>query len=226
MNNPKGLIVVLIVVAAPIIWFCIRVNSINKEYASGDLSGIKTEIENISNEYISQVDPGENIQVDNSVSGDSEGGSKYGNPISKLIENAKINATSVNVYQEPDETSSLVGAVYKDMAVTVQDYPNGWSLIKYGEGSGWVKSENVTRPEDNTQTGTSLISAVGKKGKVLVDVLNVRASAVDGEVLETIHINDEFNIIGANEDESWFQIQYGTKSGWVSGSSSLVQVIY
>ena len=231
MNNPKGLIVVILVIAAPIIWFCIRVSTINKTYESGDLSSIKTEIENISNEYINQVEQGEYLVVENNVSGeqqtqDNSGVGKYGNPLSKLIENAKINVTSVNVYQEPDDTSSLVGAAYKDMVVTVQDYPNGWSLIKYGEGSGWVKSETVTRPDDPNATSSNLVSAVGKKGEVLVDALNVRASAVDGAVLETIHLGDEFTIIGANADESWFQIQYGTKSGWVSGSNSLVKVKY
>ncbi len=220
-----GKIVVTLIVVLPVIWFCFRISSINKEYAptSGDLDIVKNEIENISKEYMNAYESGE----ENSESQNPETeGSKYGNPISKLIENAKINASSANVYQEPDESSALVGAVYKDMVVTVQDYPNGWSNIKYGEGAGWIKSEYVTNPDDGTGNSDVLVSAVGKKATVLVDTLNVRASAVNGNVVDAVHLGDELNIIGANDSETWYEVQYGTKSGWVSGAKDLVKVNY
>ena len=222
-----GKVVVALIIILPIVWFCIRISTINREYepTSGDLEIVQNEIENISNEYINSVESGESSAEGSSQ--EDEGGSKYGNPISKLIEGAKVNTTSANVYQEPDDTSSLVGAVYKDMTVTVQDYPNGWSNIKYGEGAGWIKSEYITRPDEGTSSNSVLVTAVGHKATVLVDTLNVRASASkDAARVDMINMGDEVNIIGANEDESWFQIQYGTKSGWISGAKDLVKVNY
>ncbi len=219
------IIVTTLIIVLPIIWFCFRISTINKEYAptSGDLEIVQSEIESISNELINNsLESGENGE-----NGSSEKeGSKYGNPISKLIENAKINVASANVYQEPDENSTLVGAVYKDTSVTVQDYPNGWSNVKYGDGAGWIKSEFVSRPEEQTTTSSSLVSAIGKTATVLVETLRVRASAVNGEVLDYVNVGDTLKIIGANDDESWFQVQYGTKSGWVSGAKDLVKVNY
>ena len=221
-----GKIVAALIIILPIVWFLIQINSINNEYSptSGDLDIVREEIENISNEYINSAESGE-VTDEETENSEENTGSKYGNPISKLIEGARINASSANVYQEPDDTSTLVGAVYKDMTVTVQDYPNGWSNIKYGEGAGWIKTEFVTKPED-LNSSSVLVSAVGKSATVLVDALNVRASAVDGKVIDSVSLGDVLNIIGANDDETWYQVQYGTNSGWVSGRSDLIKINY
>ena len=223
MRNPKGFIITLIIIAAPIVWLVYSLGAIEEKYPSDDIETVQANIEKVVNEQIDNANLNESSGE--KPSGESQG-SPYGNPISKVVENAKINVASTSVYQEPDDASSLVGSIYKDMVVTVQDYPNGWSNIKYGEGSGWVRSEYVTKPEDVT-SNTSLVSAVGKKGSVICNGLNVRTSgASDASVIETIENGTEFNVIGANEDESWLQIQYGTKSGWVSGSNSLVKINY
>lgn len=227
MSNPKGLIITIIIIAIPLIWFAIAVNSIEEKYSeSGDINIAQTELENLVNEQMNNANTEtEDTNTETNTSGET-GGSRYGNPISKLIENARVNVDSAQVYQEPDENSTLVGAVYKDMLVTIQDYPNGWSNIKYGEGAGWIKSEYVTKPDETGSTGSNLTSAVGKKAKVIVDELRVREKAVDGNPIDMLHAGDEVNIIGSNEDETWFQIQYGTKSGWVSGNSKYIQVNY
>ena len=59
------------------------------------------------------------------------------------------------------------------------------------------------------------------------DTLNVRDSAsTNAAAIDAIAGGQEVNIIGANADESWYQIQYGTKSGWISANKEYVQVIY
>ncbi len=226
MKNPKGIIFTLIIVALPIIWLVIQLNTIDKNYGvSGDAikdtedqinSIIDNELNN-AQQVAETTTSGETVA---NISGDGPS-SIYGDPISKLIEGAKINTATASIYAEPDETSSLVSVVYKDTIVTVQDYANGWSNIKVGDSSGWIKTELVTKPNENASSG--LTSAVGHKAKILVDTLNVRASA-NGEVIDQLGKDETVNIIGANDNESWFQIQYGTKSGWISGNKNYVQV--
>ena len=224
MKNPKGLIVTIILIAAPIAWLFFRLNAIEKSVnISGDQYQItEDQINDIINEQMSNagVTEDETPTVSNN-SGESQS-SIYGNPISKVIEGAKIIVSSANIYQEPDDSSSLVASVYKDTIVTVQDYENGWSNIKAGDLAGWIKTEFVSKPEDGSLT-EELTTAVGHKGTINVqNELRVRASApanskgqATAEIIDTLKKGDEVNIIGANDDESWYQIQYGTKSGWI-----------
>lgn len=224
MKSPKGFIVTLIIVCAPIIWLCFRLNTIDSTYnSSGDQYQMtEDQINSIINEEMSNAGVVEDETPSNSnTSGESQS-SIYGNPISKVIEGAKIIVSSANIYQEPDDASSLVASVYKDTVVTVQDYENGWSNIKAGDLAGWIKTEYVSKPEDGSLTD-DITTAVGHKGIINVqNELRVRASApanskgqATAEIIDTLKKGDEVNIIGSNDDESWYQIQYGTKSGWI-----------
>ena len=225
MKNPKGLIVTIIIVALPIVWLAIQLNTIDKNYGiSGDaIKNTEDQINSIINDELNNAQVAETTpsgEVATDVSGDAPS-SIYGDPISKLIEGAKINATAASIYAEPDESSSLVSVVYKDTIVTVQDYANGWSNIKVGDFSGWIKTELVTKPDEGGSTG--LTSAVGHKAKILAGTLNVRDKA-NGDVIDQINKDETVNIIGANDNESWYQIQYGTKSGWITSNKEYVQV--
>ena len=225
MKNPKGFIVTIIIIALPIVWLAIQLNTIDKNYnGSGDaIKDAEEQINSIIDSELNNaqvpevITSGENYA---STSGDAPS-SIYGDPISKLIEGAKINTSAASIYSEPDESSALVSVVYKDTIVTVQDYANGWSNIKVGDSTGWIKTELVTKPNEGGNSG--LTSAVGHKAKILAGTLNVRDKA-NGEVIDQINKDEVVNIIGANDNESWYQIQYGTKSGWITSNTEYVQV--
>ncbi len=226
MKNPKGIILMVVIVAFPIVWLCLRLNAIDRAYnQSGDQyreteNKINDVInEEMSNAIIEQVNNEEQVKA---ASGETQS-SIYGNPISKLVENAKISVDTASIYTEPDESSSIVAAIKKDTLVTVQDYANGWSNVKTGDFTGWIRTEFVLKPEDDNNN-SALTTAVGHKATVSVDTLNVRDSANGSTVRDQLSQNDEVNIIGANEDESWYEIQYGTKTGWIS--SKYVTVKY
>jgi len=224
MKNPKGLIVTIILVAAPIIWLVLRLNAIRSSDAtsSGD---IKVVTENI-NEVVEQY-----VEANTStVSGEEASGeymsSKYGNPISKVIQGAKISDASAIIYEEPNEDSNPIASIKKDVLFTVQDYPNGWSQIKLDNTSGWVKTEFVVKPEDGTSSNT-IKSAVGKSGTVIVDTLNLRAAASTvGDPIDQLSFGEKFKVLEENADGTWYNIQYGTKNGWIKANSSWVQIDY
>ncbi len=228
MKNPKGVILMAVIIAAPIVWLCINLNAINSAYNNSGDQYRETEekINDVINEEINNA-INEQTNKDNEVensSGESQS-SIYGNPISKLVEGAKISVDTANIYTDPDESSAIVAAIKKDTIVTVQDYGNGWSNVKTGDFTGWIRTEFVLKPDDENNSA-ALTTAVGHKGIVAVETLNVRdqANSTGTNVVDQLSQGDEVNIIGSNEDESWYQIQYGTKSGWVS--SKYVTVKY
>jgi len=224
MKNPKGLIVTVILVVAPILWLVIRLNMLSPSTASGDLDVATEELNKVTEAYVEESDSINVVYT----SGEADSGdyiSKYGKQISKVIENAKIKDDSVIIYEEPTEDSNPVGSVKKDVSITAQDYDIGWTWIKFENTAGWVRTENVIKPsEDNSYM---LQSAIGKTGTVITDVLNLRPSpSTVGDPIDQLSINDTFKILEEDATGTWYNIQYGTKNGWIKYNSQWVQIDY
>jgi len=224
--NTKGLIVTIILIVAPILWLVVSLNSVNNRIIEAP-SGDAEEIENSINEITSQFESNNQSTFNKSseLSGDVLG-SKYGTPISKLIENAKVGVESAKVYAEPDETQLPNGTLYKDMLVTVQDYANGWSQVRSENLTGWTLTDNIIKPDEVAENASLLDSnsAIGKSATIIVaNVLNVRDSA-DGKQIGTIAGGTDVKIIGANVGETWYQIQWGSNVGWISASEEYVRI--
>ena len=231
MKDYKGLLCTIVIIVLPLAWLIFRLSAIESnsvDYTSGDYLNMQNVINQAAEDYINNSSiSGETKNSTNTNSSGESVGSKYGTPITKLIENAKINVASTSVYAEPDEASGVIGSAYKDIPITVQDYPNGWSMIKIDDLSGWVKTEFITKPADANSTASNLGTVVGKKAKIKVTTLRVRSGATSKaeNVIDTLDEGDEVKIIGANDDESWLQVQYGTKSGWISGNKDYISII-
>ena len=225
MKNPKGLIVTIILVAAPVIWLIIRLNAIHAQdtFTSGDFT---SQTEELNKEVEELVNNADSTSVYSGEVGSGEYmSSKYGNPISKLIENAKIKDETVIIYEEPSEDANPIGSIKKDVAFTAQEYDNGWTQIKFENTAGWVKTGNVIKPNDGTST--SLQSAIGKTGKVIVDQLNLRSAATTvGDPIDQLSLNDTFKVLDESADGTWYNIQYGTKNGWIKVNTDWIQIDY
>lgn len=228
MKNPVGLLVTVLIIVVPIVWCAINIININKDYEN-DIDE-KQNMENNINEVIDN-DINNNASEDNNTSGDTTysgtmGGESYdssiGAPIGKIVEGSTINIATVNVYAEPDETSSIIGTVTKNTEVTSQDYPEDWSRVKVGELSGWIKSEYLTKPEDIGPT--SIGTVIGKTGIITAESLNVREKPVNGKIITTLTKDTDVKILAVNEDSTWYQVQWRTTLGWVS--SEYVEVEY
>lgn len=229
MKNSAGLIVTILIIVAPIVWCCINLININNEYEedTNQMNEIQNMEDNINN--VIDTDIANNTSDESKSSGDNYSGSiggesfesSIGAPIGKIVEGSTINISVANVYMNADETSGIVGTVTKNTEVTSQDYPKGWSRIKIGELSGWVKTEYITKPED---TGSTTIgTVVGKKAIVNVDSLNVREQPVSGKVITTLTKDTDVKILAINDDETWYQVQWRTTLGWVSSKYVTVE---
>ena len=212
MKNSAGLIVTILVIVAPIVWCCISLINTNKEFENN-----MNEIQNMENDINGIID---NNIANHTVSGEEKksgdknysgsiGGESFestiGAPIGKIIEGATINIGVANVYSSPDETSSIMGTVTKNTEVTSQDYPSGWSRVKIGELSGWVKTEYITKPD--TSNNSSIGTVIGKIAVVNVDSLNVRETPVSGKIITTFTKDTEVKILQVNDNNNWYQVQ-------------------
>ncbi len=225
MKNPKGLIVTIILIVAPILWLIIRLNTLSAETTSGD------KITQDIYETVAEYEENEPVvdYTTNSISGEYTSGeykrSNYGNPISKLIENAKIKDDSVIIYEEPSEDANPIGSIKKDVSITAQDYDIGWTWIKFENTAGWVRTENVIKPSEGNSD--ALQSAVGKTGRVITDLLNLRSAASTvGDPIDQLSMGDTFKVLDENADGTWYNIQYGTKNGWIKVNTQWIQIDY
>jgi len=225
MKNPAGLIVTVLIIVVPIVWCCISLININKDY-DNNMDEMQSMTDNINGVIDNDIanNSGEKASSGDTYTG-SIGGESYqstiGAPIGKIVEGATINIGVANVYINPDETSDILGTVTKNTEVTAQDYPDGWSRIKVGELSGWTKTEYVSKPSD---IGTTTIgTVVGKTAVINVDSLNVREKPVSGKIITTLTNDTEVKILAVNDDSTWYQIQWRTTLGWVSADYVTVQ---
>lgn len=221
MKNPAGLIVTVLVIVVPIVWCCISLVNINKEYDdknNDDLQSMTDDINDVIDSNLANSGSGDkNASSGNNYEGSMAGEnyqSSIGEPIGKIVEGATINVSVSNVYADPDETSNIIGTVNKNTEVTSQDYPNGWTRVKVGELSGWMKTEYITKPED--VGSTTIGSVIGKTAIIDTDSLNVRETPVSGKVITTLTQDTDVKILAVNEDGTWYQVQWRTTLGWVS----------
>lgn len=231
MKNPAGLLVTIMIIVIPMVWCVFSLMNTEAEYDENmdkmqDLTDdINSVVDNNyvhnDNNYIS----GETMNSSGdtytgSVGGDSSE-STIGKPLGKIVEGATINVEVANVYANPDETSNIIGTVTKNTTVTVQDYPKGWSWIKIDQLTGWTKSIYIDKPADIGNV--SIGSVVGKTAKISAKSLNVRESAVSGAIKTTLTEGTEVKILGVNNDNTWYEIQWRTTNGWISAEYVEVQ---
>lgn len=230
MKNPAGLLVTIMIIVVPMVWCIFSLMNTEAEYDENvnkmqdmteDINGVVDSnfVNNDSNKSGDNVNSSGNTYEGNN---DAESqGNSIGTPIGKIVEGATVNVEVANVYANPDETSNIIGTVTKNTTVTVHDYPNGWSWVKVDQLSGWTKTIYIDKPDDIGNV--SIGSVVGKTAKISAKSLNVRESAVSGAIKTTLTEGTEVKILGVNSENTWYEIQWRTTSGWVSAEYVEVQ---
>lgn len=218
-----GKFLLFLVIVVPIVVCIITLNSIWNEDTEDDvIQGIDgknqgTQVVENNNQQeqgnTNVVNPNEEKTY---TMGNEEFKSSIGEPTSKIIENATINISVANIYLNPDENSEILDTITKHTIVTTQSFPNGWSRIKSATtASGWVKTENITLPEDTGKISVGTV--VGKTGVVNVSSLRVRESAsTTAKIKNTLTENTEVKILEASGDSNWYKVQWNSLEGWVS----------
>ena len=156
---------------------------------------------------------GENIivgDVNGSGSGSSsEIGSNKLEQISKLYTDAEIKAVLADVYTTTDVTSERIGTMEKYTKVTAQKFSGGWSQVTGIDSkginiSGWVKTDNITFPDDDAPSPSELAAYTLLREQLdeIIETLTPREAKVlrlrfgldDGKARTLEEVGKEFQV--------------------------------
>lgn len=156
-----------------------------------------------------------NIEVvpdkEESVSKASRSGSVAGISYDKLVM-ANVDE-AVNVRDSASEDGKLIGKFYKECAGTIIEKGNGWTKLKTGELTGWVKNDYLLFGEEAAKLADKVVE---KTATSTADCLRVREEAdADGAVLDLLAKGDQIAVL--EENGEWIKVEFSDgEEGYVS----------
>lgn len=156
-----------------------------------------------------------NIEVvpdkEESVSKASRSGSVAGISYDKLVM-ANVDE-AVNVRDSASEDGKLIGKFYKECAGIIIEKGNGWTKLKTGELTGWVKNDYLLFGEEAAKLADKVVE---KTATSTADCLRVREEAdADGAVLDLLAKGDQIAVL--EENGEWIKVEFSDgEEGYVS----------
>lgn len=129
---------------------------------------------------------------------------------------------AVNVRKEPSEDSDRVGKLYSDCGGEVLERRNGWTKLKSGSVTGWIKDEYLLFGKEAEE----LAQDVGKLiVKVEADALRVRREPKeDAGVCGMAGKNERIDALEIIDDD-WIRVDYEGEISYVSAAYTEIEFI-
>lgn len=134
-------------------------------------------------------------------------------------ETKKVLVANKKIYITPIINSLVLEELKEEKEVEIISEISGWSYIKIGTTTGWVRTEdiqnkevesNTSSPENNDNNTSSQ-----KTGYIKADSVNFRKTpSTSGEIITKLSKNAKVKII--TQDEKWAQVEYNGNTGYVS----------
>ncbi len=120
--------------------------------------------------------------------------------------------SSVNVREEPDETSKQIGLLYKDCGGYIKEYTDGWTLLASGDMEGWVCNDYLLFGDEAQE----LLDEVGvMQAKVNTDQLRVRKEPnTECDTWGLVGVGEVYDVV--EELEGWVKIDFEGEGGYLS----------
>lgn len=134
---------------------------------------------------------------------------------------AKVN-DYVNVRKGAKESSEEVGKLYKGCVGTVVESKNGWTKIKSGSVTGYVKNSYLYLGKEADKQAAK----VGKKvATVTTTTLKVREKASEkAEVLDLVPIGEQMKV--TKQKKGWVGVSFNGQTGYVSEEYVKLKTVY
>lgn len=120
---------------------------------------------------------------------------------------------AVNVRSEASEKSSLIGKLYKDCGGSIIERKSGWTKLKSGSLTGWVKDDYLLFGDDAVKLANSVVekTAISKTSSLRVR----KEPNTDSEILALLATGDKIEAISTEGD--WVKVQFSDgEEGYVS----------
>jgi uncharacterized protein YgiM (DUF1202 family) len=119
-----------------------------------------------------------------------------------------VNASSLRIREEASTDSGIVATLSSGDAVSIMAQADGWYRVDYDNHSGYMSADYLS-----AESSTDGISCYGR---VLADVLNIRASASsDSDKVAGVSKDVYLNVSGF--ENGWYKVSYDGYEGYVSG---------
>ena len=118
--------------------------------------------------------------------------------------------TDLNVHEQPDASSKVLGTLKKDTAVVVTEEKYGWYTITFNGQTGYISAKYTTETDPSTPTPTPETKTV-----YTTENLKVRAQPnTSAKVLGTLKKGTKVETYGLKD--GWYEIKYEGKTGYIS----------
>ena len=120
--------------------------------------------------------------------------------------------TDLNVHEQPDASSKVLGTLKKDTAVVVTEEKYGWYTITFNGQTGYISAKYTTETDPSTPTPNPTPET---KTVYTTENLKVRAQPnTSAEVLGTLKKGTKVETYGLKD--GWYEIKYEGKTGYIS----------
>ncbi len=123
-----------------------------------------------------------------------------------------VKAISANekIYITPVINALVIETVTEDKQIEIVSEIKGWTYIKIGTTTGWVRTENIKEKEEPQNNNSSQ-----KVGYITTSSVNFRKTpSTSGEIITKLPRNAKVTII--NKGEGWSEVTYKGDTGYVS----------
>ncbi len=118
----------------------------------------------------------------------------------------------LNIRENPDENSDLVGKMTKDAGCEILEVSGNWAHIESGKVNGWCKTEFLYMGDEAKARAKEAMKLVAT---VQTTTLFVRDEPnTDSAVLTMIPIDEDYEI--EEQDGDWLKIAVDDDEGWIS----------
>ncbi|WP_153019486.1 SH3 domain-containing protein, partial [Bacillus gaemokensis] len=132
---------------------------------------------------------------------------------------ATVNATNLNIREQPTTQSKIVGKAKKGTTVQILGKEKEWAKISHEGKEGYVSLQFLKLLEKTSNVGqnqqTTINDEKKESGVVTATRLNVRNSPVLGSSIVGFVQKDE-KVIVLGKANGWAKISYKGKEGYVS----------
>ena len=150
-------------------------------------------------------------EAGNAISIEISEGSIAGIPYDKLVM-ANVEE-AVNVRDSASENGKLIGKFFKECAGVILERGDGWTKVKTGELTGWIKNDYLLFDEAAIELAQAVVE---KTATSTADCLRVRKEAdVEGTVLDLLSKGDQIAVL--SEEGDWVKVEFSDgEVGFVS----------
>lgn len=121
----------------------------------------------------------------------------------------------LNVREQPDESSDLVGKMPAGAGCEVYDKEDGWYHIKSGKVEGYVSADYLLTGDKAKEKAKKYIKEVAT---VTTTTLFVREKPnTDCTIITMVPIEEELTVLKKVDDGAWYKIEIDDEKGYVSG---------